>query len=182
MALVLITSVTRQMNCQPQMNRDCRAVTFIVQRHQSESATKSEGEIMKQYFAILLAVVCVLGLGAGARAQDEDAVVVKVPYEFVAGRRVLPAGTYTVSRWDSSGSREKLVIRSYETKASVLVLPTYFAEGRSQDPHVDFETVGNKHFLSEIQTSDGIYIIAIPPSAIKLAQMEQHLSAPSGGN
>ena len=145
---------------------------------------KSEGEFMKkQYFAILLAVACVFGLGTGARAQDQDAVVVNVPYDFVAGSRVLPAGTYTVSRRDSSGARETLVISSYETKASVLVLPTFFAEGRSQNPHLDFETVGNKHFLSQIQTSDGSYTFAIPPSAIKIAQMERYPGvSPTGGN
>jgi hypothetical protein len=145
---------------------------------------KYEGEIMKkQYFAILLTVVGVFGLSAGARAEDQDAVVVNVPYDFVAGSRVLPPGTYTVSRRDSSGARETLVISSRETKASVLVLPTFFAEGRSQNPHLDFETVGNRHFLSLIQTSHGVYTLAIPPSAIKIAQMEQHPSvSPSGGN
>jgi len=137
----------------------------------------------KQYFAILLAVVCVFGLGAGAQAQDQDAVVVKVPYDFVAGSHVLPAGRYTVSRRDSSGARETLVISSYETKASVLVLPTFFAEGRSFDPHLDFETLGNKHFLSQIQTSDGLYTLAIPTSATMVAQMEQHHDVSrSGGN
>jgi hypothetical protein len=137
----------------------------------------------KQYFAILLALVGVFGLSAGARAKDQDAVIVNVPYDFVAGSRVLPAGTYTVSRRDSSGARETLVISSRETKTNVLVLPTFFAEGRSQNPRLDLETVGNKHFLSQVQTSDGVYTLAIPPSAIKIAQMEQHPSvSPSGGN
>jgi hypothetical protein len=137
----------------------------------------------KQYFAILLAVACVFGLGLGARAQDQDAVVVNVPYDFVAGSRVLPAGTYTVSRRDSSGARETLVISSFDTKASALVLPTFFAEGRSQDPHLDFETVGNKHFLSQIQTRDGRYTIAIPPSVSRIAQTELHPSvSQAGGN
>jgi hypothetical protein len=137
----------------------------------------------QQYSVILLALVCVLGLGASARAQDEDAVVVNVPYDFVAGSRVLPAGTYTVSRLDAGGSREKLVLRGYDAKVAVLLTPTFFTEARSQHAHVDFEGVGAKHFLSQIQTSDGIYTIAIPTSATKVAQMEQHPDAsPSGGN
>jgi hypothetical protein len=137
----------------------------------------------KQYFAILLAVVGVFGLSAGVRAEDQDAVVVNVPYDFVAGSRVLPAGTYTVSRRDSSGARETLVISSRETKASVLVLPTFFAEGRFQNPHVDFETVGSVHFLSQIRTSDGVYTLAMPISATKVARMDQHRDASqSGGN
>jgi hypothetical protein len=137
----------------------------------------------KQYFAILLALVGVFGLSAGARAEDQDAVIVNVPYDFVAGSRVLPAGTYTVSRRDSSGARETLVISSRETKTSVLVLPTFFAEGGSQNPHLDFETVGTKHFLSQIQTSAGVYTLAVPTSATKVARMDQHREASqSGGN
>jgi hypothetical protein len=38
-----------------------------------------------------------------------------------------------------------------------MVLLTFFAEFPSQAAHLDFETVGNKHFLSQIQTSDGVY-------------------------
>ena len=47
----------------------------------------------KQYFAVLSTLICILGLGLGARAQEEVTVVAKVPYDFVVGGQVLPAGT-----------------------------------------------------------------------------------------
>jgi hypothetical protein len=52
----------------------------------------------KQYLAILFALICVLGLGLSARAQEEDTVITKVPFDFVAGGKVLPAGKYTLGR------------------------------------------------------------------------------------
>jgi hypothetical protein len=47
----------------------------------------------KQYLTVLFTLICVLGLGLGARAQEEDTVVAKVPFDFVVGGQVLPAGS-----------------------------------------------------------------------------------------
>ena len=61
----------------------------------------------KQYLTVLFALICVLELGLGARAQEEDTVVAKVPYDFVVGGKVLPAGAYRVSRVEpTTGSRQ----------------------------------------------------------------------------
>jgi hypothetical protein len=135
----------------------------------------------KQYSTVLCTLICVLGLGLGARAQEEDTVVAKVPYDFVAGGQVLPAGTYRVSRIDSAGLRE-LVIRSSQTGAGVFVIPTVFAYAPAEHAHLSLRPVGNKYFLTAIQTSNGVYTMAIPRSAIRLAQMEQHGASPSGSN
>jgi hypothetical protein len=135
----------------------------------------------KQYSTVLFTLICVLGLGLGARAQEEDTVVAKVPYDFVAGGKVLPAGTYRVIRIDSAGLRE-LVIRSSETGAGVFVIPTVFAYAPAEHAHLSLRPVGNKYFLTAIQTSNGVYTMAIPRSAIRLAQMEQHGASPSGSN
>ena len=135
----------------------------------------------KQYVTVLFTLICVLEFGLGARAQEEDTVVAKVPYDFVAGGQVLPAGTYRVSRIDSAGLRE-LVIRSSETGAGVFVIPTVFAYAPAEHAHLSLRPVGNKYFLTAIQTSNGVYTMAIPRSAIRLAQMEQHGASPSGSN
>jgi hypothetical protein len=136
----------------------------------------------KQYLAVLFTLICVVGFGLGARAQEEDAVVAKVPFDFVASGKVLPAGRYTVNRVaPTSGSRE-LEMRSYETRASVFVIPTVFDNGRSKNAQFNFEHVGDKYFLSGIETPIGTYAVTVPPSAIKLAQMEQQGASPSGSN
>jgi len=136
----------------------------------------------KQYLAVLFALVCVLGLGLGARAQDQDTVVTKVPYDFVVGGQELPAGTYWVSRVSSvSGSRE-LEISSYETGASVFVLPTVFDDVETGHAQLNFEHLGDKYFLSAIKTPVGTYAVNIPLSAIKLAQTQQHSGSHPGSN
>jgi hypothetical protein len=135
----------------------------------------------KQYSAVLSTLICVLGLGLGARAQNEDTVVAKVPYDFVVGGHVLPAGTYRVSRVDITGHRE-LEISSYETRASAFLLPTFFDDVQTGHAQLNFEHVGNKYFLSAVETPIGTYAITVPPSAIKLAQTEQQGASSSGSN
>ena len=136
----------------------------------------------KQYLTVLFTLICVLGLALGARAQEEDTVVTKVPFDFVAGGKVLPAGKYMVNRVaPASGSRE-IELRSYETRASVFVLPTVFDDVQSDKAQVNFEHLADKYFLSAIETPIGTYAIDIPPAAIKLAQAQQQGGSHSGGH
>ena len=136
----------------------------------------------KQYLTVLFTLICVLGLGLGAQAQEEDTVLAKIPYDFVVAGQVLPAGTYRVSRIDTTGSSRTLEISSYETRASALLIPTVFDDFQTGHAQLNFEHVGNKYFLSAIETPIGTYDIHIPPSALELARMEQQGTSSSGGN
>ena len=81
---------------------------------------------MKKLFsAVVLTLTCLLGFGISARAQDLDKVVVNVPFEFVAGGQILPAGGYNVSRV-SDQAFPALVIRSNDNNA--FLLPMFFDE------------------------------------------------------
>lgn len=136
----------------------------------------------KQYLTVLFTLICVLGLGLGAQAQEEDTVLTKIPYEFVVAGHVLPAGTYRVRRINTTGSSRALEISSYETRSSAFVIPTVFDNFQTGHAQLNFEHVGNKYFLSAIETPIGTYAIAIPPSAVELARMEQQRTVSSGGN
>jgi hypothetical protein len=136
----------------------------------------------KHYLTVLFTLVCVLGLGLGAQAQEEDTVRAKIPYDFVVAGQVLPAGTYRVSRIDTTGSSRALEISSYETRASAFLIPTVFDDFQTGHAQLNFEHVGNKYFLSAIETPIGTYTITIPSSAIELARMEQQHTVSSGGN
>jgi hypothetical protein len=133
----------------------------------------------KSYLTVVLTLTCLLGLGMSASAQDTSNIVVKVPFEFVAGGKTLPAGTYSIGRV-SPDSRSGLIIRSYDN--SVLLLPIAVREASAEQAKLSFEDVGDNHFLSEVETPAGVYTIEIPRAITKLAQMKDRSTGPSSGN
>jgi len=136
----------------------------------------------RSYFAALLTLACVLGIGTNAHAQDVDKVVVTVPFEFVAGGATLPAGEYKVSRV-SPGLNRELVISGYR-EGSAMLLPLTFEEGSNPDgqPILSFEHIGGRYFLSAIRTPGGVYSIATPKQITVLAQTNNQSAMPPTGN
>ncbi len=110
----------------------------------------------KQYLTAVLTLICLLGLGVGALAEDKSEVV-DVPFEFVAGGKVLSGGTYSVSRV-SSASDPRLIILIRSREEAVYLRPIAF-DGVSGDAQLNFEHVGDKYFLSKVKTSTGVYTI-----------------------
>ena len=128
----------------------------------------------RSYFAAVFMLTCLLGVGVSARAQDADAVVVSVPFEFVAGGATLPAGEYRIDRANPGVTRE-LAIRGYG-KGGTFLSPVAFDEVANDMPTLSFEHVGGKYFLSKIKTPGGVYTIAASREMITLGRM----STPSG--
>jgi hypothetical protein len=134
----------------------------------------------KSYLNIVFTLTGLLGLGISARAQDAGRVTVTVPFEFVvAGSKTMPAGTYSIGRV-SPDSRSGLIIRSYDS--SVLLLPIAFHEASAEQTKLSFEQVGDKYFLSEVETPAAVYSIETPRGITKLAQMKDRSTVPSSGN
>jgi hypothetical protein len=134
----------------------------------------------KSYLTVVLTLTSLLGLGLSARAQDTERVRVQVPFEFVAGGQILPAGKYTVSRV-SSDPHSGITIRSYDNVA--LMLPIVVDGTPAEQPRLNFEHVGEKYFLSEAETPGGVYTFAIPSAMVMLAQKKDHSTvSSSSGN
>ena len=105
----------------------------------------------KSYLNLALSLTCLLGLGEGARAQDASKIVTNVPFEFVAGNATFPAGIYTVGGGLSPEAPLGLVlIRSHDKNA--LLLPIVFDGAPAGHGRFDFEHVGDKYFLSKVET------------------------------
>jgi hypothetical protein len=106
---------------------------------------------------------------SGGRAETHREVTVTIPYEFVAGGRTLPAGTYTVSRL-SDDRLAGLSIVNYEQQSGVLVLTNQFENRPADDAKVRFERVGGMYYLSSIQTLGGVYTVPLPHAISVLAR------------
>jgi hypothetical protein len=133
----------------------------------------------KLYVTALLTLTSLCGLAVKAHAQDPEGVVVKVPFEFVAGEKTMPAGTYSVGRLSSVDPHLGLIIRSYDN--SVLVLTT-LVETDSAQPALSFEHVEGKYFLSKVETPGGSYAIPVPRAISALAKVRDHSSVSASGS
>jgi hypothetical protein len=136
----------------------------------------------KFYLTVALMFMCLLGVGVSAHAQDADAVVVSVPFEFVAGGATLPAGEYRVSRVNPGANRE-LAISGYN-KGSAFLLPLAFDNGPADQPTLSFEHVGGKYFLSRIKTLSGVYTMPASREMVMLGKANSpspSTSSASGG-
>jgi len=132
----------------------------------------------KSYLVAILGLVCVFGLGLSARAQDEQ-VVAKVPFDFVAGGKAMQAGTYNVSRM--VGPQRELVVRGSDNSA--FVLPMVFDDVASDHAGLGFEHAGDTYFLSKVETLEGVYTVGTPRPLTKVAQMkDNHTMSSSGSN
>lgn len=135
-------------------------------------------------FTAVLMLTCLLGVGVSAGAQDTDAVVVSVPFEFVAGGATLPAGEYRINRI-SPGVNRELAIRSYG-KGGAFLFPLVFDGGTVADnePALTFGHVGGKYFLSTIKTPNGIYTMPVSREMVMLGKATSpspSTSSASGG-
>jgi hypothetical protein len=152
--------------------------------------TIQQGELMnKSYLAAVLILTSLLGVGISAHAQDDiDKIAANVPFDFVAGGKTLPAGTYTVSRVSPEAS-PTLVIRS-SNDDSVFVIPMFVDRDAAQvnggsavQAGLSFEHVGDKYFLSQVETLGGVYALRTPRPMTQVAQMKDHGNgSPSGSN
>ena len=94
-----------------------------------------------------------LGLGlffvvSGVRAQ-ENVVKANIPFDFVVGNQVLPAGEYLVTAQGSAN--EAILIRSTDSKSAAMTLTFGCASANpSKDTKLVFHTVGGRYFLSQV--------------------------------
>jgi hypothetical protein len=125
---------------------------------------------MKKRFVIFVfALAVMLSLSTGLNAQVGHVFKVSVPFEFFVAGKTMPAGTYTVSRV-SADSLGPLLLSSYESKASVVVLPTAFDSNSGGAVSLVFEQVGDQRFLNRVGTPNGAYNIVTKHSNAVVAK------------
>jgi hypothetical protein len=135
----------------------------------------------KQYFTLALAVMCIVGLGTASRAQDTDGIVVNVPFEFVVGAQVLPAGTYRVARF-SNDPHSGVILSNGPNAAVVLPMTVEGAATLAPKANLFFKHSGERYFLGKIETPGFVYTLATPRPIMTVAAAHDQTTTPSGTN
>ena len=135
----------------------------------------------KVYLRIAMVLLGLAALGASANAQIVDQVIVTVPFEFTVAGTTVPAGTYHVNRV-SNDPREGLVLSCHENHFTAVVIPTDVESAPERQPQLSFETAGNAHFLSRIQTANKVFDIPVSKTKYTEALSHSSMSATGSGN
>jgi hypothetical protein len=133
------------------------------------------------YFTLALAVMCVLGMATSSQALDTDGIVVTVPFEFVAGTNIMPAGTYKVGRF-SDDPHSGVILRNGPNTAVVLPMTVEGASTLAPKANLFFKHSGGRYFLGEIETPGIVYTLATPRPVVIVAGTHDQNTTPAGTN
>ena len=100
-----------------------------------------------------------------AHAQSSRPINVRVPFDFVAAERALPAGDYTVT---PAFSDHTMLIRSTDSKHALFVITIGAQSPDFQKvPKLIFHRYGKYYFLSEVWTSSTNMGSLLPKPALE---------------
>jgi opacity protein-like surface antigen len=100
---------------------------------------------------LALAMSAALGMSATAFAQTTQ-LKVTVPFEFIAGNTVLPAGDYDVHSTGPWGG-QALSIQNVTSRAGTFLLSTWSQLAKTSESNkLVFYRYGEKYFLAEVWT------------------------------
>jgi hypothetical protein len=107
----------------------------------------------RRAFSTLLLLSMFIALTVGnAFAYNNSPITIKVPFDFVVGKKTLPAGEYTVRENSGSGAGTTLLIQN--TKSTVAVItgtqPFNLQNGKVK-AKVEFAQYQGQYFLSSVQ-------------------------------
>ena len=102
----------------------------------------------KQISRAVLGLAAALVLAVAANAQVLHRVVIRIPFDFVAGEKQMPAGRYTVRRV-SSDAESALIIRSEDGRSAAVIL-TNTGAADPRTAALVFRQHGDHYFLAEV--------------------------------
>jgi hypothetical protein len=110
------------------------------------------------------------GLGlllAVSAAHAQEAVKANIPFDFVAGNEVLPAGEYVVT--PEGSSRQVILIRSSDSKAAKFATAFGCSSSRPSDKtKLVFHTMGGRYYLYQVWTAGYDQGRELPKSKIEV--------------
>ncbi|HEX8147147.1 MAG TPA: hypothetical protein VF591_08215 [Pyrinomonadaceae bacterium] len=127
----------------------------------------------KQISRTLLGLAVALALAAAADAQVSRKVLIRVPFDFAAGGKQMPAGRYTVRRIGSD-AETALLIRSEDGRSSAVVTTNAGAANPGAAALV-FRRHGRRHFLAEVSMPGTASVRELPKTGAE-RRLERELA------
>lgn len=126
-----------------------------------------------KYAKVLALVVTLFPILAAAQLGSQK-IAATVPFDFVVGQKVIPAGDCTVQRatWDGS----TLMLRNVAARAGTFAMPIPIgSKGSAGSYALVFHQYGDRHFLAAVTIADGTRY-QLPESRLESELRAQNLS------
>ena len=106
----------------------------------------------KRVFNTLLLLSLFIALTMGnAFAYNNSPITVKVPFDFVVGKKTLPAGEYTIRENSASGPGANLLIKNSKNNIAVITSTAPFQPKAGQSKaKLEFTQYQGQYFLSRL--------------------------------
>ncbi|HEX8337031.1 MAG TPA: hypothetical protein VF621_09895 [Pyrinomonadaceae bacterium] len=128
----------------------------------------------KQTTRALLGLAAALMLAVAANAQVLHVVNIRVPFDFVAGEKQMPAGRYTVRRIKSD-SEGALLIRSEDGRSTAVVLTNTGEKSPRGRAALGFRQRGDRYFLAEVSMPGTASVRELPKAGAE-RRLERELA------
>jgi hypothetical protein len=121
-----------------------------------------------------------LGLGmllaVSATQAQEARVKANIPFDFMVGNKVLPAGEYIVS--PRGGTNQVILIRAEEGSSAALATTLNCASsGLSSSTKLVFHTMGGQYFLWQVWTEGYDHGRQLPKSSSEVQMAKNHVKS-----
>ena len=105
----------------------------------------------RQLLSAIMLVGFIVAATAAVEAQGVRRMVVNVPFDFVVGKRTLPAGTYTFKQLTRDNDKP-LLMQSADKRTTQVVLTSPVEKAATSDTaaQLDFRRYGDKYFLARV--------------------------------
>jgi hypothetical protein len=124
---------------------------------------------MKRITATALFTLAALVTTGGVMAQGR-AVRATVPFDFTVGDKLLPAGSYEITK----NSASVIEVRNRDKQVAIFAPTAYTTEQSRNGSKLVFDKYGDRYFLSEILCAPSAINVSLPTSkAEKQARMQR---------
>jgi hypothetical protein len=115
-----------------------------------DAASEKDKECPMKTRALVMAAVMALTAMATTRvAQAQETVVVNIPFDFAAGKSMLPAGEYSVKVSDTTHALI-LISRKDSTASAFIITNAVVSANVQTESKLVFNRYGNRYFLSQV--------------------------------
>src|SRR5262249_34993409 len=139
---------------------------------------RTEKTMKKQILSVVVTLSVIFTLSIAGFAALDRSLKANIPFDFMVGEKMLPAGHYTVERGSVRGAS---VIRNWETKKAASAVAQEIETGPNSKSILTFHRYGNQYFLAKVISDTGGNVLMKSKAEREAAKAKRDQLTMNGG-